>query len=250
MTPIAGKYTRSGFDTRTVRSPTWSSTEGEVDRATAATVPRSRAPGPAASGDRDRRSVRPSAAAPAYGVVMTALQEIPLTTITGEPATLGDMAGTVLLVVNVASKCGLTPQYAALEQVHERFRDRGFSVIGFPANDFAGQEPGTDAEIAEFCSATFAVQFPLFSKISVVGDGQHPLYRELTSAVPDATGDKAAFRERLRGFGMTPTDDPDVLWNFEKFLVSREGQVVARFAPQVAPDDPAVLAAIEEQLAR
>ena len=176
------------------------------------------------------------------------IQQIPLQAIDGTDASLGDYQGNVLLVVNVASKCGLTPQYEALEAVHERFRDKGFAVLGFPANDFAGQEPGTDEEISEFCSSTFGVQFPMFSKIVVTGQDKHPLYAELTTAVPGAEGDKTAFRDRLKGFGMTPTEDPEILWNFEKFLVSRDGEVVARFAPDVTPDDERILSAIEREL--
>jgi len=179
---------------------------------------------------------------------MTALQEIPVDTITGEAASLGDYAGNVLLVVNVASKCGLTPQYEGLEALYSQYKDQGLVVLGFPANNFAGQEPGTDEEIAEFCSLNYSVDFPLFSKISVVGDDQHPLYTELTKAYPTADNDKAAFRESLSGHGITPSDDPDVLWNFEKFLVSRDGEVVARFAPATTPDDPALVAAVEAQL--
>jgi glutathione peroxidase len=176
------------------------------------------------------------------------IQQIPLKAIDGADVSLGDYQGDVLLVVNVASKCGLTPQYAALEAVHERFRDQGFTVLGFPANDFAGQEPGTNEEISEFCSTTYGVQFPLFSKIVVTGEDKHPLYAELTSAVPSAEGDKASFRDRLKGFGMTPTEEPEVLWNFEKFLVSRDGEVIARFAPDVTPDDERITSAIEREL--
>ena len=180
--------------------------------------------------------------------VTTAIQQIPLQAIDGSPATMGDYQGDVLLVVNVASKCGLTPQYEALERLYEEFRDRGFAVLGFPANDFAGQEPGSNAEIVEFCTATYGVQFPMFSKITVTGEGKHPLYAELTSAVPHAHGDKEAFRGNLRGYGMTPTEDPEVLWNFEKFLVSARGEVVDRFAPDVTPDDEQITAAIEREL--
>jgi glutathione peroxidase len=178
----------------------------------------------------------------------TPIQQIPLQTIDGAAATLGDFRGDVLLVVNVASKCGLTPQYEGLERLYERLRDRGFAVLGFPANDFAGQEPGSNEEIAEFCSATFGVQFPMFAKIAVTGPDKHPLYTELTSAVPRAEGDKTAFRDRLRGFGMTPTEDPEILWNFEKFLISRGGEVVARFSPDITPDDERVSAAVEREL--
>jgi glutathione peroxidase len=181
---------------------------------------------------------------------MTDIREIPLTTITGEPASLADHAGNVLLVVNVASKCGLTPQYEQLEAIYEQRRDEGFEVLGFPANNFGAQEPGTEEEIAEFCSSNYGVQFPMFSKISVVGQDQHPLYKELTSAIPRAEGDPDAFRERLRGHGMTPNEDPDILWNFEKFLVSKDGRVVRRFAPAMKPDDPVIVAAIDEELQR
>jgi glutathione peroxidase len=181
---------------------------------------------------------------------MTAIQEIPFTTIDGRPSSLADLAGNVVLVVNVASKCGLTPQYEALESLYEQRRDDGFAVIGFPANDFMGQEPGSNEEIAEFCQTTFDVQFPLAGKISVVGDDQHPLYKELTAAIPHAEGQPEAFRERLQGFGIKTTADPDILWNFEKFLVAKDGTVVRRFAPSMTPDDPAISAAIDEQLAR
>ena len=180
---------------------------------------------------------------------MTTIQDIPLTTIDGQATTLDAYKGDVLLIVNVASQCGLTPQYEALERVYEQHREKGFAVLGFPANNFGAQEPGTDAEIAEFCTTKFSVAFPMFSKISVVGDDQHPLYKELTHAAPRAEGEPDSFRERLRGFGMTPNEDPDVLWNFEKFLVGRDGNVITRFAPTVTPDDPAVTAAIEAALA-
>jgi glutathione peroxidase len=179
---------------------------------------------------------------------MTTIQDIPLTTIDGTPTTLDAYKGDVLLIVNVASQCGLTPQYEALERVYEQHRDKGFAVLGFPANNFGAQEPGTDAEIAEFCTTKFSVAFPMFSKISVVGEDQHPLYTALTTAAPRAEGEPDTFRERLRGFGMTPNEDPDVLWNFEKFLVDREGNVVTRFAPTVTPDDPLVTSAIEAAL--
>ena len=181
---------------------------------------------------------------------MSNVQNIPLKTIDGKPTSLNDFAGNVLLVVNVASKCGLTPQYEALEKIYEEKKDKGFAVLGFPANNFGAQEPGSNAEIAEFCSLTDSVKFPMFEKISVVGDDEHPLYQELTSAAPRAQGDPDAFRDRLKGFGMTPNQDPDVLWNFEKFLVGKNGNVVARFAPTMTPDDPAIVAAIDAELAK
>jgi glutathione peroxidase len=181
---------------------------------------------------------------------MSSIQNIPVKTIDGKPSSLKDFAGNVLLVVNVASKCGLTPQYEALEKIYEDKRDKGFAVLGFPANNFGAQEPGSNAEIAEFCSLTYSVRFPMFEKISVVGGDQHPLYKELTGAAPRAQGDPDAFRDRLKGFGMTPNQDPDVLWNFEKFLVGKNGDVVARFAPTMTPDDPAIVAAIDAELAK
>lgn len=181
---------------------------------------------------------------------MSDLQNIPFSTIDGRDATLGDFAGTVLLVVNVASKCGLTPQYEQLETLYEARRGEGFAVLGFPANNFGAQEPGTDAEIAEFCDLNYSVKFPLFSKISVVGDDQHPLYGALTAAVPQAEGDPEAFRELLRGHDTTPNEDPDVLWNFEKFLIGKDGSVARRFAPTMSPDDPAIIAAIDAELAK
>lgn len=181
---------------------------------------------------------------------MSSIQNIPVKTIDGKPSSLKDFAGNVLLVVNVASKCGRTPQYEALEKIYEDKKDKGFAVLGFPANNFGAQEPGTNAEIAEFCSLTYSVNFPMFEKISVVGDDQHPLYKELTGAAPRAQGDPDAFRDRLKGFGMTPNQDPDVLWNFEKFLVGKNGDVVARFAPTMTPDDPAIVAAIDAELAK
>jgi glutathione peroxidase len=179
-----------------------------------------------------------------------ALESIPVKTIKGETATLADHAGKVRLVVNVASKCGLTPQYDGLEELHNRLKGRGFTVMGFPANDFGAQEPGTDAEIAEFCRSNFGVDFPMFSKVVVTGPEKHPLYAALTAAVPAKQGDPDVFRDRLRGFGMTPTEDPEILWNFEKFVIAKDGSVAARFAPPVAPDDPALLAVIEAELAK
>lgn len=175
--------------------------------------------------------------------------DIPVKSIDGEAKTLADYQGKVLLVVNVASKCGLTPQYEGLEKLYEDRQGKGLQVLGFPANNFKGQEPGSDDEIKSFCSLTYDVSFPLFSKISVVGEDQHPLYTALTHAQPKATGD-GPFRERLKGYGMTPNAEPDVLWNFEKFLVSAKGEVVGRFAPDVTADDPRLVQAIDAELAK
>src|SRR3954454_5217778 len=179
---------------------------------------------------------------------MTSLQSVPIETITGEPASLADYAGRVLLVVNVASKCGLTPQYEGLEALYEKFKDEGFEVLGFPANDFREQEPGTNEEILEFCRATYSVQFPLFAKIEVTGPDKHPLYASLTEAAPHAKGDAESHRQRLREYGIPANEDPEILWNFEKFLVGRDGSVIARFSPNVTPDDPQLVAAIEAAL--
>lgn len=181
---------------------------------------------------------------------MTTLQEIPVETISQEPASLGDYAGSVLLVVNVASKCGLTPQYEGLEALYRQHKDDGLVVLGFPANNFGGQEPGENAEIADFCSTNYSVTFPLFSKISVAGDDKHPLYETLIAEAPATVGDKEAHRARLREYKITPTEDPEVVWNFEKFLISRDGQVVGRFSPQITPDDPVVVEAIERELSK
>ena len=181
---------------------------------------------------------------------MSDIQQIPVTSIDGKAASLEDYAGQVLLVVNVASQCGLTPQYEGLVALYESKRGEGLAVLGFPANNFGAQEPGTDEEIAEFCSSKFSVQFPMFSKISVVGEDQHPLYQALTAAAPRAAGDPDVFRDQLKSFGMTPNEDPDVLWNFEKFLIARDGTVAGRFSPTTAPNDEALLAAIDAELAR
>ena len=157
--------------------------------------------------------------------------DIPVKTLAGEGSSLGVAApGSALLVVNVASRCGLTPQYTALEKLHEQFASRGLTVVGFPCNQFGGQEPGTAEQIAEFCSTSYGVTFPMFEKIEVNGSGRHPIYASLTQA-PDAKGEAG-----------------DIQWNFEKFLVRPDGSVAARFRPRTEPDSPEVLAAIEENL--
>ena len=180
----------------------------------------------------------------------TDLAEIPLNRIDGSADKLANHAGNVLLVVNVASKCGLTPQYEGLEALYRQYKDKGFEVLGFPANDFGAQEPGTDEEIVAFCSANYGVSFPMFTKADVTGAGKQPLYAALTAARPEKQGPAAEFRERLKGYGMTPTEDPEVLWNFEKFLIGRDGKVAERFAPGTEPNDPALVGAIEAELAK
>ena len=181
---------------------------------------------------------------------MAELADIPLRRIDGSEDRLADHAGKVLLVVNVASKCGLTPQYEGLEKLYQQYRDRGFEVLGFPANDFGAQEPGTHEEIAEFCSLNYGVSFPMFAKADVTGADKQPLYAALTSALPEKEGEAESFREKLRGYGMTPTEDPEVLWNFEKFVIGRDGRVAARFAPATTPDDPGLVGTLEAELAK
>ncbi|HEY3942624.1 MAG TPA: glutathione peroxidase [Acidimicrobiales bacterium] len=158
------------------------------------------------------------------------LYDIPINTLQGQPSSLEELRGKAVLAVNVASKCGLTPQYEGLERLQKKYAGRGFSVVGFPCNQFMGQEPGTAEEIAEFCSATYGVSFPLFEKVDVNGAKRHPIFQNLTE-VPDAEGNAG-----------------EVQWNFEKFLISSEGEVVGRFRPQVTPEDPTVVEAIEAQL--
>ena len=163
--------------------------------------------------------------------------DIPVKRIDGADASLGDYKGKVILVVNVASKCGLTPQYDGLEQLYETYGDKGLVVAGFPANEFGAQEPGSNAEIADFCETRFNIKFPMFEKIVVKGEGIHPLYATLTKAVPVA-----------EGAGERAPADGSVMWNFEKFLIGRDGLIFARFAPQTKPDDPSVLEAMERAL--
>ncbi len=179
----------------------------------------------------------------------TALETIPVRTIDGNDTTLGSYAGKVRLVVNVASKCGLTPQYAALEALYRKYKERGFEILAFPTNDFGAQEPGTAAEIKEFCSTSYDVSFPLFAKLTVKGEGQHPLYAKLTAEQPRAKELPGSdFKEKLAGHGIKPATPDEVLWNFEKFLVNREGQIVERFAPDVPPDADLIVTAVERAL--
>jgi glutathione peroxidase len=180
---------------------------------------------------------------------MSNLYDIPLTRIDGTASTLGEFAGKVLLIVNVASRCGFTPQYAGLQKLFHEKRNRGLVVLGFPANDFGAQEPGPEAEIVKFCTSTYDVNFPMYAKISVKEPERHPLYRALIKARPHATekpGD--AFRKRMADFGISRDDPTDVFWNFEKFVVGRAGKVVERFTSDYVPNDPAVIEAIETEL--
>ena len=174
---------------------------------------------------------------------------LPVNTITGQKTDLNQYAGKVLLVVNTASKCGLTPQYEGLEKLYQQKKQQGFEILGFPANNFNGQEPGSDDEINSFCSLNYDVSFPLFSKISVNGNDQHPLYARLIEAQPQTTGD-GPMRDKLKSFGIEHSNAPEVLWNFEKFLINKKGEVVARFAPDITADDARIVAAIDAELAK
>lgn len=180
---------------------------------------------------------------------MASVYHIPVKTIQGNEVDLSQYQGKVLLVVNVASKCGLTPQYEGLEKLYEAQKENGLEILGFPANNFLAQEPGTDAEIQEFCSLTYDVKFPLFSKISVAGDDKHPLYQTLTQAIPERIGEGPWWKD-LVDYGLTPNPKPEVLWNFEKFLVNKKGEVVARFAPDITADDARLVDAINAELAK
>lgn len=179
-----------------------------------------------------------------------AIYATPLTTIDGKSTTLGAFEGKVLLVVNVASQCGLTKQYEGLESLYQRCHEQGFEVLGFPCNEFGAQEPGTEEEIQTFCSTQFGVKFPLFSKIEVNGEGRHPLYKALVSAQPEAIRPEGSeFYQRMASKGREPKQPGNILWNFEKFLVGRDGQVIQRFAPDMTPEDPVLVEAINRALA-
>lgn len=177
------------------------------------------------------------------------IYDIPLRRINGEDVTLADYRGKVLLLVNVASACGLTPQYEGLEKLYEDKQADGLVVAGFPANEFGAQEPGTNAEIADFCVSKFSIKFPMFEKIVVKGPGLHPLYQRLIEEQPQAQEKPGSdFRAKLAGYGIEQENPSDVLWNFEKFLVSKEGKVVGRFAPDTTTDDALLKDAIEREL--
>lgn len=180
---------------------------------------------------------------------MAQVQTIPFLKMDGSKASLKDYEGKALLVVNVASKCGLTPQYEGLEKIQREYSARGFTVLGFPANNFKGQEPGTNAEIEEFCKLTYNVTFPVFQKISVKGSDRHPLYTALMAAQPKAQAvEGSQLAAKLEQIGEKPESASGILWNFEKFLINKKGEVVGRFAPDMTPDSPVLKKAIEAQL--
>jgi glutathione peroxidase len=175
--------------------------------------------------------------------------DIPVKTIEGTETTLNQYQGKVLLVVNVASKCGLTPQYEGLQKLYQDKKAEGLEILGFPANNFLEQEPGSEAEIQEFCSVNYKVDFPLFAKISVAGEDKHPLYANLTQAVPERIGEGPWWKD-LVDYGLTPNQPTEVLWNFEKFLINKNGEVVARFAPDITADDQRIVDAVNAELAK
>lgn len=181
---------------------------------------------------------------------MSSIYDIAATTIDGKAITLNEYAGKTLLIVNVASKCGLTPQYEQLQALYEKYQDKGLLILGFPSNEFAGQEPGSEQDIQAFCSTSYGVDFPMFSKITVNSQPRHPLYQSLVAAnikreaIPDSP-----LMGKLAEHNLLPDDiENDILWNFEKFLVSKNGEVVGRFAPDITVDSPVLAQAIEQQL--
>ncbi len=178
----------------------------------------------------------------------TALQTIPLVRIDGRPTSLAAFQGKVLLLVNVASQCGLTPQYEGLQALYAEKRAQGLEILGFPCNDFGAQEPGSESEIAAFCTKNYAVEFPLFAKISVKGPAQHPLYAALIAAQPQAAGE-GDLRASLKQHGLGPAAPTDVVWNFEKFVIDRAGNASARFLPDVTADDARLRRTLDAALA-
>ena len=176
------------------------------------------------------------------------LYDIPVSRIDGEKTSLAAYRGKVLLVVNVASECGLTPQYEGLQDLYAEKRAQGLEILGFPANNFGAQEPGTEKQIAAFCTTNYGVEFPMFAKISVLGADRHPLYDALIAAQPKAEGTEA-MRKSLIEYGEKPAAETDVLWNFEKFVIGRDGTVLARFSPDITVDDPRLAKVLDRALA-
>lgn len=177
------------------------------------------------------------------------IYDFTLNSITGKACSLKDFQGKAMLIVNVASKCGLTPQYEGLEKLYEKYQQQGLVVLGMPANEFLSQEPGSNEEIQQFCTMNFGVKFPMFEKIVVKGPGQHPLYSYLTQTKPNAVMKPGGtLLERLGSKGLLTGEAKDIKWNFEKFLVDKKGNVVERFSPELDPQDPLIVSAIEKAL--
>ncbi|RYZ71140.1 MAG: redoxin domain-containing protein [Proteobacteria bacterium] len=179
----------------------------------------------------------------------TTLKDISFTRMDGQKTSISDYEGNVLLIVNVASACGLTPQYEGLEKLYEKYHAQGLEVLGFPANEFGAQEPGSNADIQAFCSSKFGVKFSMFEKIVVKGPGIHPLYDKLIhSGVKVVLPEGSDLEAKLEEHGLLTGEEEEITWNFEKFLVNRQGQVIARFAPDMKPEDDVIVSAIEKAL--
>lgn len=179
------------------------------------------------------------------------ISQIPFELNNGQTTTLSDFGDKVVMLVNVASQCGLTPQYEGLEKIYEKYQGQGFVVVGVPANEFGAQEPGTNDEIKEFCQMNYGIKFPLAKKMIVKGEGQHPLYELLTQEKPLASMKPGGTLEaKLREHGLLSGKAGDIMWNFEKFLIDKKGNVIERFAPDIAPEDSVVTNAIERELAK
>jgi len=182
-------------------------------------------------------------------ISMNQIYHFKVNQISGMEVSLNKYKGKVLLLVNVASKCGLTPQYEGLEMLYQLYQDQGLVVLGFPANEFLAQEPGTNEDIQQFCTMNFGVQFPMFQKIVVKGEGQHPLYSFLTETKPEATlKEDSSLMPRLKEKGLLTGKPNDIKWNFEKFLINRDGEISERFSPDIDPMDPLIVKAVEKAL--
>lgn len=180
---------------------------------------------------------------------MSSIYDIEVVTIDGKPLKLSEYKGKTLLIVNTASECGLTPQYEALEKLYEARKGEGLEILGFPCNQFGAQEPGQEAEIKSFCTKNYGVTFSMFSKLEVNGPDRHPLYQALYSAIPErTTAPDSEFVDLLKGYGFE-VKEGNILWNFEKFLVSKDGEVIGHFAPDMTPDHPILSKALDEALA-
>lgn len=170
--------------------------------------------------------------------------------IDGNETALNEFQGKVMLIVNVASKCGLTPQYEGLEKLYKNYQEKGLVVLGFPANEFLSQEPGSNSDIQQFCTMNYGVDFPMFEKIVVKGEGQHPLYQYLTTTKPQTTMKEGGkLISMLKDKGLLTGKENDIKWNFEKFLINRKGEIVDRFSPELDPMDPVIVKAVERELA-
>ena len=178
------------------------------------------------------------------------IYDVQISNIKGETASLADYRGKVMLIVNVASKCGLTPQYEELEALYKTAAGQGLEILGFPCNQFLGQEPGSEAEIQQFCSLNYGVTFPMFAKIEVNGEGRHPLYQQLITAQPKATVNEGEpLKAKLGEMNLLPADETDIMWNFEKFLIGKNGEIIGRFAPDMSVNSEVLKSAIDSALA-